>query len=105
VTGPGAEMPVGRAIDAWLAASGLDALSRFAAVRGCWGSVVGERVAGHVRPSGLRDEELNVEVDDPTWATEVAFLAPQLLEALSHHLGYEVAKRLKVHVRGRFGVD
>jgi len=98
-------MPVGRAIDAWLSASGLDALARFAAVSECWRSVVGERVADHVRPTGLRDEELFVDIDDPAWATEVVFLAPQLLDTLAKHLGWQVAERLKVHVRGRFGVD
>src|SRR5580658_638028 len=98
-------MAVGRAINAWLAAEGLGALSQLAAVNDCWNTVVGERVARHVRPTGLRDEELVVDVDDPTWATEVAFLAPQLLEALATRLGSPVAKRLKVHVRGRFGVD
>jgi predicted nucleic acid-binding Zn ribbon protein len=99
------EMPLRGAIDAWLSSEGLGALSRLAAINECWTAVVGERVAQHVRPSALRDGELMVEVDDPAWATEVAFLAPNVLAALSTQLGEAVAKRLKVHVRGRFAVD
>lgn len=65
-----------------------------------WAEVVGEPVAANVRPSRLRDGILVVEVSNPSWATEVRWLAPQILARLSAAAGEEVATEVQVRVAG-----
>lgn len=98
-------MALNQAIGAWLSSAGLGELTRLSRVSSCWVEVVGDHVAEHVRPVALEGGILVVEVDDPSWATELAFLSAPVLDGLRHRLGEPVAERLKARVRGRFGVE
>lgn len=63
-----------------------------------WDELVGEAVAANVRPSSLRDGVLVVVVSNPSWATEVRWLAPEMLARLSEAAGTEVASQVEVRV-------
>ena len=52
-------------------------------VFGLWQELVGEQVATHVTPIKLERGRLIVEIDDPSWATQMRFLEPQLIEKLN----------------------
>lgn len=64
-----------------------------------WADVVGEAVAAHVRPVSLRSGALVVAADDPAWASEVRWLAADLLARLADSAGHEVATGIEVQVR------
>jgi len=68
-----------------------------------WEAMVGERMAAHVRPVRLRDTTLVVAVDEPGWASQVRWMAPQLLERLSAGLGAGVVTDVEVKVEAPGG--
>ena len=65
-----------------------------------WSDLVGESVAAHVRPLKLDGGTLIVEVDDPTWATQMKFLEADLLGRLKESGGMSV-ERIEIRVRRR----
>lgn len=77
---------------------GLGDVDALHACFGAWDGVVGETVARHARPWSLRSGVLTVRVDHPSWATQLQFLAPTLLEALREAVGRPVAERIEVRV-------
>lgn len=70
------------ALDALLDRLGADTASAISGVFGEWAEIVGEQVAQHVTPIKLERGKLIVEVDDPSWATQMRFLEPQLIEKI-----------------------
>lgn len=64
-----------------------------------WEEVVGEGVAAHARPASLRHGVLVVAVDDPAWATQLRWLAADLLARLATIVGEGVVKEIQVRVR------
>ena len=67
---------------------------------GRWNEAVGEQVAQHVTPRKLDEGTLVVEVDDPTWATQVKVLTPMITERLEAVAGVRV-DRIDVRVERR----
>ncbi len=65
-----------------------------------WNTVVGTPLCVHVKPVGLRNRVLTVEVDEPAWATELRFLQDDLLARLNEATGHESVTELVVRVRG-----
>jgi len=70
------------ALDALLDRLGAESVSAISGVFGEWAQIVGEQVAQHVIPIKLERGRLIVEVDDPSWATQMRFLEPQLIEKI-----------------------
>ncbi len=70
------------ALDALLDRLGADTASVISGVFGEWAQIVGEQVAQHVTPIKRERGKLIVEVDDPSWATQMRFLEPQLIEKI-----------------------
>jgi predicted nucleic acid-binding Zn ribbon protein len=62
---------------------GSEPASNVASVFDNWDVLVGEQVAAHVSPVRLQDGRLLVEVDDPTWATQMRFLESQIINRVS----------------------
>lgn len=77
---------------------GLGDVDALQACFAAWDEAVGDTVARHVRPWSLRSGVLTVRVDHPSWATQLQFLAPTLLEALRAAAGRPVAERIEVKV-------
>lgn len=65
-----------------------------------WQELVGEQVAAHCRPLKLDGGTLVVEVDDPTWATQMKFLQSEVIERLRDGGGMAV-ERLEITVARR----
>lgn len=96
---------LGDALSAFLADQGWGAVGALAAVHRCWDEVAGAEVASHAQPLALRDGVLVLGVDEPTWAAQLPFLAPTLLERLAAALGEAAPQRLEARLRrpGRGG--
>jgi len=62
---------------------GSEPVSSLASVFDEWPLLVGEQVAAHVSPIRLQDGRLLVEVDDPTWATQMRFLESHIIDSVS----------------------
>jgi predicted nucleic acid-binding Zn ribbon protein len=71
------------ALDALLDRLGAESTTAITGVFGEWPKIVGEQVAQHVTPIKLERGRLIVEIDDPSWATQMRFLEPQLVEKLN----------------------
>ena len=71
------------ALDALLDRLGAESSTAITGVFGEWPNIVGEQVAQHVTPIKLERGRLIVEIDDPSWATQMRFLEPQLIEKLN----------------------
>jgi predicted nucleic acid-binding Zn ribbon protein len=71
------------ALDALLDRLGAETTTAITGVFGEWPKIVGEQVAQHVTPIKLERGRLIVEIDDPSWATQMRFLEPQLVEKLN----------------------
>lgn len=52
-----------------------------------WNEEVGDTIARHAQPVGLRAGVLSVAVDAPTWLQELQFLKDTLRERLNQRLG------------------
>lgn len=63
-----------------------------------WPALVGERVAAHVRPLRLSDSTLVLGVDEPGWATQVRWMASELLSRLEDGLGPGVVTAIDVRM-------
>lgn len=53
---------------------------------GRWEEVVGPSLAAHVRPIGLRDGVLFVEVDESGWATQLRYLGDDVIKRVNEHI-------------------
>jgi predicted nucleic acid-binding Zn ribbon protein len=66
-----------------------------------WEEAVGPQVAAHARPASLVDGCLVVEVDHPTWATQLRFLESDVLTRLRDVAGVDEVARIELRVRPR----
>lgn len=93
------------AIEDYLTTSGLGGARQVSELALRWPDVVGSLAAAHCAPRTLREGVLVVEVDHPAWVAELAFLELEVVEKARTILGPGVLRRVKVHVRGGFGVN
>ena len=66
----------------------------------CWDAEVGAQVARHCRPRRLDEGRLLVEVDDPTWATQLRFLNAEIIDRINGRLGAGTVGSIDVRVAG-----
>jgi predicted nucleic acid-binding Zn ribbon protein len=65
---------------------------------GSWAAVVGHTVAAHSRPLSLTRGTLAIAVDEPGWATQLAYLETDLLRRMDEALGSGVVTAIRVRV-------
>jgi predicted nucleic acid-binding Zn ribbon protein len=66
-----------------------------------WDDIVGASVAAHARPVSLREGSLKVVVDQPGWATQLRYLAGQVMARCDEVLGAGAVQSLDVRVEPR----
>ncbi|MCZ7529620.1 MAG: DUF721 domain-containing protein [Acidimicrobiia bacterium] len=69
-----------------------------ATVVGDWASIVGDQIAAHARPRGLRDGQLTVAVDQPGWVTELRYRHEGVLAAVREATGSDAVRSLRIVV-------
>lgn len=79
--------PIGSSLDSLMRSLRGTDRREVGGVFGGWDDAVGPAIAAHVQPLRLRDGVLTVEVDDPTWATQVRLLHDDLLSRLEERTG------------------
>jgi hypothetical protein len=57
-------------------------LARCSIIRSKWLEAAGEFVAAHVQPARLVRKQLRLAVDDASWANEMTYMGPNILERL-----------------------
>lgn len=93
-------VPISQSLDSIMKSlRGTDRI-QIGGVFGRWTDAVGENVALHVQPVRLDEGVLTVEVDDPTWATQVKFLAGTITARLAEVAHVQV-ERIEVRVGPR----
>jgi hypothetical protein len=63
-----------------------------------WNDVVGDAIAHHSRPRGVRNGVLEIVVDAPAWATHLRYLEADLVEHASRLLGPGVVSAVRISV-------
>jgi hypothetical protein len=76
---------------------GLPDPGRTGAVWGRWEEFVGAEIAGHARPSSLRDGVLRVRADSPVWAHELGYLREEIKGRVNASLGHPVVAEVRVY--------
>jgi predicted nucleic acid-binding Zn ribbon protein len=77
---------------------GLDSVAKAHRIGQVWSSIVGEPVAAHCRPVGLRGEVLELVVDSPVWSQQLQMRKPEILAALARELGSAAPRELRFQV-------
>ncbi len=85
-------------IDQVLGDLGLEDVAKAHRIGRQWEEVVGEQVAAHCRPLGLRGDVLELEVDSPVWSQQLQLRKPELLAALERSFGSDAPRELRFQV-------
>ena len=98
-TGADAPEPLSGALDRLSRRLGGPSSAALRTIFGRWEEMVGPSVAAHVRPVALRGTTLVVAADAPAWATQMAWLGPDLAKRLNDDLGASVVTSVETRVR------
>jgi hypothetical protein len=82
---------------------GLDHPIETARVFGGWKELVGDQVAARCEPASLGRGVLKVWAASPPWASELRYLAPEVIRRVNAGVGREVVRELKVALRPASG--
>jgi len=63
-----------------------------------WSECVGSDIESHAQPLSLVDGTLVVTVDDPRWATQLKWMAPQISQRLNEAVGNQAISRIEVRL-------
>jgi predicted nucleic acid-binding Zn ribbon protein len=91
---------IGETLDALTKRLGLAPPDSLSKVFAGWDGLVGVLLASHIRPVGLRDGVLTVEVTEPAWATQLKFLGDDLIRRVNEQVGVGTVSELAVRVVG-----
>ncbi len=84
----------GELVDKLLKGLGLDErLQQYRALI-IWDDVVGPQIAARTRPVRIREDVLEVNVDQPTWMQQLQLMKPKILTRLNAELGKAAIKDL-----------
>ncbi|MER7755959.1 DciA family protein [Kitasatospora sp. NPDC097643] len=91
-------VPLGAALNRLLTERGWESSAAVGGVMGRWPQIVGPDIAAHCHPSSYDDAEavLTVQCDSTAWATQLRWLARQLVARLNHELGHGTVRVIKV---------
>ncbi|WP_369183572.1 DUF721 domain-containing protein [Streptomyces sp. Y1] len=91
-------VPLGAALNRLLTERGWESSAAVGGVMGRWPQIVGPDIAAHCHPSSYDDAAavLTVQCDSTAWATQLRWLARQLVARLNHELGHGTVRTIKV---------
>jgi predicted nucleic acid-binding Zn ribbon protein len=89
-------VPLGNALDGFLASRGWSGDIAVARVTAHWEKVVGPELAEHCQPVHLVDGELTLEATSTAWATQLRLLSRTVLDRIAAEVGTGVVDRLRV---------
>lgn len=87
-------------LQGWLRDHGYEAEVGSGSLVARWAEIVGDQLADHVTPDGVREtdagRELLLRADSTAWATQVRLLIPQIHGRIVRLLGTGVVDRIRV---------
>ena len=98
--GPGPR-PVADALPRLLASLRAPAPAVLDAVFTRWEDIVGPAIADHAWPLKIQDGVLHLGVEQPAWASQLAFLGPQLVRKVVAATGDDTVKKIELKVVAR----
>lgn len=90
--------PVGDLVGKVLGELGLDGVALAHRIGSEWPEIVGEQVAAHCRPLGLRAGVLEVEVDSPVWSQQLQLRKTEILENLRGRYERQAPREVRFQV-------
>jgi predicted nucleic acid-binding Zn ribbon protein len=88
--------PLRAALGGLLRDQGWQAQAAVGSVFGRWPEIVGAEMAAHTKPDRLDGDELVVIADSTAWATQVRWLAKDLIRTLNAELGSGTIAAVKI---------
>ena len=76
-----------------------------AAVFTRWEQLVGPDIAAHAQPRSLRDGVLVVSADQPAWATQLRYMASELLVRIQDETAGEEISEIQIRVGAATGPE
>ena len=101
MTSPDDPRPLQESVDQFVRSLRGTGARTLAGVFASWDDAVGPQIAAHAQPASIVDSCLIVEVDHPTWATELRYLERDVIERLRTIAGADEVARIEVRVRHR----
>lgn len=97
-TGPDDRDPqlVNNLLQRLIADHGWDVNLRVHGLFGRWIELVGEDIGAHATPESFNDGVLTVRTDSTAWATQLGYLAPQIVGRLNEELGHGTVTAIDV---------
>ncbi|MGI8491696.1 MAG: DciA family protein [Acidimicrobiales bacterium] len=95
--------PVAESLDRVADSIGAPKAAVLATIFSRWEALVGAQIASHATPLSLRSGVLVVAVDQPAWATQLRYLAPELLGRIREIAGEDEVSEVSVRVRPEAG--
>ncbi len=85
---------VGSLLEPLLKNLGLDERLQQSRAMIIWDEVVGPQIASHTKPIRIRDDVLEIYVDQPVWMNQLHLMKPQILRKLNSELGETPLKQI-----------
>ena len=82
----------------WPDGSAAPSAAALSGLFGRWEEIVGEAIAAHARPTGLRDGRLVVTVDSTAWAAQLRYMGDELARRCCEVLGDDAVRRIEIRV-------
>jgi predicted nucleic acid-binding Zn ribbon protein len=95
--------PVSASLDQVTQALGAPRAQVLASLFSRWEQLVGREIAAHARPRSLRAGVLSISVDQPAWATQLRFLAGDLLARLQAETDAAEITEIRIGVEAQSG--
>lgn len=97
-------VPIRKGLEQLMAGLGAPEIDASTAIVDSWPEIVGPELAKGVVAVAVRGRELIVRVDDPAWASQVAWLEAQLLDRINNLVGPGRVTSVKATVARRQGL-
>jgi len=64
-----------------------------------WEDIVGEKMAGHARPTNTSNRILYVEVDDPLWLTQLKYMKLEIIDKIDRGIKAGLFKDIRFFLK------